>query len=62
MRTTLLALAFTAGMVLSQTAGTLTIRSTTRLVQLSVLAHDKNGPIAGLKQEDFVLMDGKTSS
>jgi len=28
-------------------------------VQVNVLAHDKNGPVAGLKQEDFVLMDGR---
>ena len=58
MRVVPFALAF-AGMALSQTGGPTTIRSTTRLVQVNVLAHDKNGPVAGLKQEDFVLMDGK---
>lgn len=33
------------------------IRVTTRLVQVSVIVHDKNGPVADLKKEDFSLFD-----
>jgi hypothetical protein len=33
-------------------------RATTRLVQVSVIAQDKDGkPVAGLKREDFQLFD-----
>jgi VWFA-related protein len=36
------------------------IRSATRLVQVSVVAHDKHGnPVTGLTKEDFVLLDEK---
>src|ERR1700730_3734574 len=36
------------------------IRATTRLVQLSVVIHDKEGhPVTGLKKEDFVILDNK---
>ena len=36
------------------------LRSTTRLVHVSVVVHDKHGqPIAGLKKEDFVILDNK---
>lgn len=36
------------------------LRSTTRLVQVSVVVHDKHGePITGLKKENFVILDGK---
>jgi hypothetical protein len=35
------------------------IRSSTRLVQINVVAEDKNGaPLAGLTREDFELLDG----
>jgi VWFA-related protein len=33
------------------------IRTTTRLVQVSVIVRDKNGPVEGLKQEDFQVFD-----
>jgi hypothetical protein len=39
----------------AQTGDSPVIRSTTRLVQVSVLATDKNGPFTGLTKEDFVL-------
>jgi VWFA-related protein len=36
------------------------LRSTTRLVQVSVIVHDKHGdPIAGLTKDDFVILDDK---
>ncbi len=36
------------------------IRATTRLVQVSVVVHDKHGnPISGLTKDDFVLLDEK---
>jgi hypothetical protein len=36
------------------------IRATTRLVQVSVIVHDKHGnPIAGLTKDDFVVFDEK---
>ena len=36
------------------------LRSTTRLVQLSVVVHDKQGnPITGLTKDDFVILDDK---
>src|SRR5579864_1152488 len=34
-----------------------TIRVTTRLVQVSVVVHDKKGPVADLKKENFSLFD-----
>lgn len=34
-----------------------TIRVTTRLVQLNVIARDKNGPVSDLKKEDFSLFE-----
>ena len=33
------------------------IRVTTRLVEVNVVARDKNGPVAGLTQGDFILRD-----
>lgn len=33
------------------------IRVGTRLVQINVIVHDKNGPVADLKKEDFTLLD-----
>lgn len=33
------------------------IRVTTQMVEVDVVVRDKNGPVAGLKQEDFVLRD-----
>ncbi|MBS1855297.1 MAG: VWA domain-containing protein [Acidobacteria bacterium] len=35
------------------------IRSTTRLVQVNVVVRDRNGAVAGLTKDDFVLLDGK---
>lgn len=38
------------------------IRTTTRLVQLSVVVTDKKGqPVAGLKSDDFTVLDGKVA-
>jgi VWFA-related protein len=34
-----------------------TIRVSTRLVQLGVIARDKNGPVVDLKKDDFVVLD-----
>ena len=37
-----------------------TLRSTTRLVQITVIAQDAQGrPVAGLKRDDFLLFDGR---
>jgi VWFA-related protein len=33
------------------------IRVSTRLVQVDVIAHDKNGPVADLTKDDFVMLD-----
>jgi VWFA-related protein len=47
-----------ASTLLAQDASTPTIRVTTRLVQISVLAHDKRGePVADLKKEDFTVYE-----
>jgi VWFA-related protein len=41
--------------------GNTVIRTSTRLVQVNVLVHDKNGPVANLTKDDFILTDrGKT--
>jgi len=40
-----------------------TIRISTRLVQISVTVHDKNGPVSGLKKSDFTILEqGKSRS
>jgi VWFA-related protein len=40
-----------------------TIRVSTRLVQISVTVHDKNGPVSGLKKSDFTILEqGKPRS
>src|SRR5260370_32230838 len=40
-----------------------TIRVSTRLVQISVTVHDKNGPVSGLKKSDFTILEqGKSRS
>jgi len=40
-----------------------TIRVSTRLVQISVTVHDKNGPVSNLKKSDFTILDqGKPRS
>src|SRR6267154_2067358 len=40
-----------------------TIRISTRLVQISLTAHDKNGPVSNLKKSDFTILDqGKPRS
>jgi len=41
----------------AQTASDGTIQVTTRLVQISVVVRDKNGPVAGLTQENFTVLD-----
>src|SRR2546421_10922042 len=52
--TVLLATAAIAG---AQTVPDGTIRVTTRLVQISVVVRDKNGPVAGLTKEAFTVLD-----
>ncbi len=38
--------------------GPVVLRTTTRLVQINVIVHDKKGkPVEGLKQEDFTILD-----
>ena len=59
MRPAVLALALAAGIAVAQSGAPVIIRSNTRLVQVNVVARDKNGPVADLKQEDFVIFDGK---
>src|ERR1035437_7894291 len=59
MKPALFTLALSAGLAVAQSGTPVVIRSNTRLVQVNVLAHDKNGVVADLKQEDFVLFDGK---
>lgn len=51
--------ALSAGLAVAQSGAPVIIRSNTRLVQVNVVAHDKNGVVVDLKQEDFVLFDGK---
>jgi VWFA-related protein len=63
MKPALLTLALSAGLAVAQ-SGTQSgapavIRSNTRLVQVNVVVHDKNGAVADLKQEDFVVFDGR---
>jgi len=41
----------------AQTASDGTIQVTTRLVQISVVVRDKNGPVAGLTKENFTVLD-----
>ena len=59
MKPALFTLALSAGLAVAQSGAPVIIRSNTRLVQVNVVAHDKNGVVADLKQEDFVLFDGK---
>jgi VWFA-related protein len=59
MKPALFTLALSAGLAVAQSGAPLVIRSNTRLVQVNVVAHDKNGVVADLKQEDFVVFDGK---
>jgi VWFA-related protein len=63
MKPALFTLALSAGLAVAQ-SGTQSgapavIRSNTRLVQVNVVVHDKNGAVADLKQEDFVVFDGR---
>ena len=53
----LASLALMATLTLGQTADQAVIRVGTRLVQINVLVHDKNGPVADLKKEDFTILD-----
>jgi len=41
----------------SQTPQSPEVRVATRLVQVNVLVHDKNGPVADLTKDDFTLLD-----
>jgi len=41
----------------AQTVSDGTIQVTTRLVQISVVVRDKNGPVAGLTKENFTVLD-----
>jgi len=50
-------LAIAALAVFSMAQESPTIRVSTRLVQVSVIVRDKNGPVEGLKQEDFQVFD-----
>lgn len=59
MKPALFTLALSAGLAVAQSGAPVIIRSNTRLVQVNVVAHDKNGVVVDLKQEDFVLFDGK---
>ncbi len=63
MKPALLTLALSASLAVmpsgAQSGAPAVIRSTTRLVEVNVVAHDKNGVVADLKQEDFVVFDGK---
>lgn len=59
MKPALFTLALAAGLALAQSGAPVVIRSNTRLVEVNVVAHDKNGAVADLKQEDFVVFDGK---
>lgn len=59
MRSALFLVALTAVLALAQSGAPTVIRSNTRLVLVNVVAHDKNGAVADLKQDDFVVFDGK---
>ena len=59
MKAALCTLALAASVTLAQTDKPVVIRSNTRLVQVNVVAHDKNGVVADLKKDDFVIFDGK---
>ena len=56
-RIQLAGLALLAALALAQTSDQPIIRVGTRLVQINVIVHDKNGPVADLKKEDFTLLD-----
>jgi VWFA-related protein len=59
MKSALFLVALTAVLALAQSGAPTVIRSNTRLVLVNVVAHDKNGAVADLKQDDFVVFDGK---
>ena len=50
-------LALVAALALGQTSEQSVIRVGTRLVQINVIVHDKNGPVPDLKKEDFSILD-----
>lgn len=54
MRSSTLAFAVLTAAILAQTQ---TIRVTTRVVEVSVVVRDKNGPVANLTRDDFTLLD-----
>jgi VWFA-related protein len=57
MKPTLFIFALSGGLAFAQPDVPIVIRSNTRLVLVNVVARDKNGPVADLKQEDFVVLD-----
>ena len=59
MKYRVLALSVAAITLLAQTrpSGRPVFNSTTRLVEVNVVVRDKDGPVAGLKQDDFVVFD-----
>jgi VWFA-related protein len=59
MKAALFLIALTECLALAQSGAPAIIRSNTRLVEVNVVVHDKNGVVADLKQEDFVVFDGK---
>ncbi len=56
-RIQLAGLALLATLAMAQTSDQPVLRVGTRLVQINVIVHDKNGPVADLKKEDFTLLD-----
>jgi len=57
-RATLLIALLTSGVAsAAQTAQNGTLRVTTRLVEISVVVRDKNGPLTDLRKEDFAITD-----
>lgn len=58
----LIAFAALAARAQSPSSGETTIRTSVRLVQVNVVVQDKNGPVANLTKDDFILTDrGKPS-
>src|SRR5882672_9966548 len=47
----------------SQDSSQIVLKATARLVQISVVVHDKKGPVADLKKENFqIKVDGQTQT
>src|SRR5260370_8366105 len=55
-----LAVTFAAFLAAQQPPPPVTLKATARLVQVSVVVHDRKGPVADLKKEDFqIKVDGQ---